>query len=66
VCRAPELGPVRGDQGELCDLHLYAPSSSLHGTEGEVSTTPIDRVADCEFLVEMLSGNSSGGPCTVR
>jgi hypothetical protein len=39
VHRAPEPGPVRGDRGELSDLHLYAPSPSLRGTEGEVSTT---------------------------
>jgi hypothetical protein len=44
--RAPEPGPVRGDRVELSDLHLYAPSPSLRGTRGEVSTTPIDRVAD--------------------
>jgi hypothetical protein len=25
VRRAPEPGPVRGDQGELFDLYLYAP-----------------------------------------
>jgi hypothetical protein len=66
VRRAPEPGPVRGDRAELSDLYLYAPSPSLRGTEGEVSTTPIDRVADCGFLVELLSGNSSGRPCPVR
>jgi hypothetical protein len=66
VRRAPEPGPVRGDQVELSDLYLYAPSPSLLGTEGEVSATPIDRVADCRFLVELLSGNSSGRPCPVR
>jgi hypothetical protein len=32
VRRAPEPGPVRGDWVELSDLHLYAPSPSLHGT----------------------------------
>jgi hypothetical protein len=46
VRRAPEPGPVQGDRGDLSDLHLYAPSPSLRGTEGEVSTTPIDRVAE--------------------
>jgi hypothetical protein len=66
VRRAPEAGPVRGDRGELSDLYLYAPSPSLLGAEGEVSTTPIDQVADCGFLVELLSGNSSGRPCPVR
>jgi hypothetical protein len=65
VRRAPEPGPARGDRGELSDLHLYAPSPSLCETEGEVSATPIDRVADCGFLVELLSGNSSGRPCPV-
>jgi hypothetical protein len=48
VRRAPESGPVRGDRGELSDLHLYAPSPSLCGTEGEVPTTPSigSRIAD--------------------
>jgi hypothetical protein len=66
VRQAPEPGPVRGDRGELSDLHLNAPSPSLRGTEGQVSTTAIDRVADCGFLVELLSGNSSGRPCPIR
>jgi hypothetical protein len=66
VRRAPEPGPVRGDRGELSDLYLYAPSPSLRGTDGEVSATPIDRVADCGFLVELLSGDSSGHPFPVR
>jgi hypothetical protein len=42
--------------GRALRLALNAPSPSLHGTEGEVSTTPIDRVADCGFLVELLAG----------
>jgi hypothetical protein len=66
VRRAPKPGPVRGDRGELSDLYLNAPSPSLRGTEGEVSATPIDRVMDCGFLVELLSGDSSGRPCPVR
>jgi hypothetical protein len=66
VHRAPEPGPVRRGRGELSDLYLNAPSPSLRGTEGEVSATPIDRVADCGFLVELLSGDSSGRPCPVR
>jgi hypothetical protein len=66
VRRAPEPGSVRGDRGELSDLYLYTPLPSLRGTEGEVSTTPIDQVADCRFLVELLSGNSSGRPRPVR
>jgi hypothetical protein len=66
VRRAPEPGPVRGDRGELSDLCLNAPSPSLRGTEGEVSATPIDQVADCGVLVELLPGDSSGCPCPVR
>jgi hypothetical protein len=66
VRRAPEPGPIRGDRGELFDLFLNAPSSSLRGTEGEVSATPIDRVAYCGFLIELLAGGSSGRPCPVR
>jgi hypothetical protein len=52
--------------GRALRLSINAPSPSLRGTEGEVSTTPIDRVADCGFLVELLSGGSSGRPCPVR
>jgi hypothetical protein len=40
-------------------LILNAPSPSHRGTEGEVSATPIDRVADCGFLIELLAGGSS-------
>jgi hypothetical protein len=66
VRRAPEPGPVRGDRVELYDLFFNAPSPSLHGTEGEVSATPIERVANCGFLIELLVGGSSGRPCPVR
>jgi hypothetical protein len=63
--RAPELGPVRGDRGGLSDL-LVRPSTSLRGMEGEVSATPIKRDANCGFLFELLSGDSSGRPCPIR
>jgi hypothetical protein len=66
VRRAPEPGPVRGDRVELYNLFFNAPSPPLRGTEGEVSATPIGRVADCGFLVELLVGGSSGRPCPVR
>jgi hypothetical protein len=66
VRQAPELGPIQGDRVELYDLSFNAPSPSLRGTEGEVSTTPIGRVANCGFLVELLVGGSSGRPCPVR
>jgi hypothetical protein len=66
VRQAPEHGPVRGDRVELHDLLLNAPSPSLSGTEGEVSATPIERVANCGFLVELLVGGSIGRPCPVR
>jgi hypothetical protein len=66
VRRAPEPGPVRGDRVELYDLFFNMPSPSLRGTEGEVSVTPIGRVAGCGFLVELLVGGSSGCPCPVR
>jgi hypothetical protein len=65
VLRAPEPGPVQGDRGELF-VFSNTPSPSLRGTEGEVSATPIDRVADCGFLIELLVGGSSGRPCPVR
>jgi hypothetical protein len=65
VRRAPSLGPFEaiGAGSPTC---LYAPSPSLRGTEGEVSTTPIGRVANCGFLFELLPGYSSGRPCSVR
>jgi hypothetical protein len=66
VRQAPEPGPVRGDRVELYDLFLNAPSPSLRGTEGEVSSTPIGWVANYGFLVELLVGGSSGRPCPVR
>ena len=64
--QAPEPGPVRGDRVEPDDLFFNAPSPSLRGTEGEVSTTPIERVANRGFLIELLAGGSSGRPCPVR
>jgi hypothetical protein len=66
VRQAPEAGPVQGDRVGLYDLFFNAPSPSLRGTEGEVSTTPIGRVENCGFLVELLMGGSSGRPCPVR
>jgi hypothetical protein len=45
---------------------LYVPSPPLRGTEGEVSATPIERVANCGLLVELLAGGLSGRPCPVR
>jgi hypothetical protein len=66
VRRAPKAGPARGDRVELYDLFFIAPSSSLRGKEGEVSASPIERVADCGSLVELLVGGSSGRPCPVR
>jgi hypothetical protein len=66
VRQAPEPGPVQGDRVELSDLFFDAPSPSLRGTEGEVSSTPIGRVENCGFLVELLVGGSSGRPCPVR
>jgi hypothetical protein len=52
--------------GRALRLVFNAPSPSLRGTEGEVFATPIDRVADCGFLIELLVGGSSGRPCPVR
>jgi hypothetical protein len=52
--------------GRALQLAFNAPSPSLRGTEGEVSATPIDRVVDCGFLIELLVGGSSGRPCPVR
>jgi hypothetical protein len=66
VRQAPEPGPAQGDRVELYDLFFHAPSPSPRGTEGEVSATPIGRVADCGFLVELLVGGSSGCLCPVR
>jgi hypothetical protein len=52
--------------GRALRLVLNAPSQSLRGTEGEVSATSIDRVANCGFLVELLVSGSSGRPCPIR
>jgi hypothetical protein len=57
VRRAPEPGPVRGDRDELFDLFRMFPRRP--------SVTPIERVANYGFLVEMLSGDSSGRPCPI-
>jgi hypothetical protein len=65
VRRAPERGPIQGDRGELFVFFKHA-LAVLRGTEGEVSATPIERVADCGFLIELLAGGSSGRPCPVR
>jgi hypothetical protein len=65
VHQAPEPGPIQGDRVELYDLSFHAPSPSLCGTEGEVSATPIGRVANCGFLIELLVGGSSGRLCPV-
>jgi hypothetical protein len=66
VRQAPEPGPIQGDRVELYVLSFNAPSPSLRGTEGEVSTTPIGRVANCGILVELLVDGSSGRPCPIR
>jgi hypothetical protein len=63
--RAPELGPVEAIEG-CSPSCLYVPSSSLRGKEGEVSATPIEWVVNCGFLIELLLGDSSGRPCSVR
>jgi hypothetical protein len=36
------------------------------GQRGEVSTTPIERVTNCRFLIELLSGDPGGRPCPAR
>jgi hypothetical protein len=51
--------------GASSPISLYVPSSSFRGTEGEGSATPIERVANCGFLVELLSGGSSGRLCPI-
>jgi hypothetical protein len=46
---------------------VYAPlRRPSAGQRGEAPTTPIERVVNCLFLVELLSGGSSGRPCPVR
>jgi hypothetical protein len=66
VRRAPEAWARSRRSGRAPRLVFNAPSPSLRGTEGEVSVTPIGRVTDCGFLVELLVGGSSGRPCPVR
>jgi hypothetical protein len=46
---------------------VYAPlRRPFAGRRGEVSTTPIERVANHGSLIELLEGGSSGRPCPVR
>jgi hypothetical protein len=61
----PSLGPFVAIRAHS-PTSSYVPSPSLCGTEGQVSATPIERVANCGFLVELLLGDSSGRPCPVR
>jgi hypothetical protein len=49
------MGPFKAI-GASSSSYLSAPSPSFRGTEGEVSATPIDRVADCGFLIELFVG----------
>jgi hypothetical protein len=66
VRRAPRALAHSRRSARALRLVLNAPLPSLRGTEGEVSATPIDRVANCGFLVELLAGGSSGRTCPVR
>jgi hypothetical protein len=46
---------------------VYAPlRRPFVGRRGEVSTIPIERVANRGSLIELLAGGSSGRPCPVR
>jgi hypothetical protein len=63
--RAPEPGPTQGDLGELSVLFVCPIRRPSAGQRGEASTTPIARVANRGFLIELLSGDSSGCPCPV-
>jgi hypothetical protein len=66
LCIEPlSLGPFKAI-GAGSPTSLYVPLPSLRGTEGEVSATPIELVANCGFLVELLSCGSSGRPCPIR
>jgi hypothetical protein len=47
-------------------LVYTSPRHPSAGRRGEVSITPIERVANCGFLIELLLGYSSGCPCPVR
>jgi hypothetical protein len=63
VRRAPEPGPIRGDRGELSDLFVR-PFAVLPRDGG--ATTPIELVTNRGYLVELLTGDSSGRLCPVR
>jgi hypothetical protein len=65
VRRAPEPGPIRGDRDVLSVLFIR-PSLSFRGTGGEVCMTPIERVANRGFLIELLSNDSRGPPYLIR
>jgi hypothetical protein len=66
VRRAPKPGPIRGDRGELSDSLSTRPRRPFAGRRVRFLQPPIDQVADCGFLIELLSGDSSGRPCPVR
>jgi hypothetical protein len=63
--RAPDLGPFEAIGANSSSYFKHALAVPPRDG-GEVSATPIDRVADCGFLVELLAGGSSGRPCPVR
>jgi hypothetical protein len=51
VCRSPEPGPIQGNRGVLSVL-LMGPLVVLpRDGGGQVSMTPIERVANCTILV---------------
>jgi hypothetical protein len=60
------LGPLEviGVSSLAC---LCAPfAAPFAGRRGEVSTTPIEWVANRGSLIELLTGGSSGHPCPIR
>jgi hypothetical protein len=49
--------------GRALRLFRTSPHYPSAGRGGEVSATPIERVANYRFLFKLLSGGSSGRPC---
>jgi hypothetical protein len=56
---------LRRSRGALRLVYTF-PRRPSAGRRVRFPQTPIERVANCGFLIEMLLGDSSGRPCPVR
>jgi hypothetical protein len=61
----PSLCTEREDDQGLSQLLLYAPASPFHKEEGESAMLPSEG-AEHGVFSELLTGDPSGRPCSVR